>query len=393
MKTVCVLLASSLNNDARVIKTIQTISKENQVDIYFIDTQEFSQNIFNKNVSLKRVIPKEDSFVRKLISHTYFYRSFLFLEEEILKSRKVYDVIYANDLPTLLPAHNLSNQFHAKLIYDSHEIFCETLNQFFPTSSSSLKKPLYSILLNSMKYLGVKKERKLIKAVDEFITVNKTILDYFNTIYEISNGHVLMNLPRLQEAISKPKDYRTDFSWSRSSFIFIYQGVLNKGRGLELIINAFNQTENKNKLVIVGDGNLRSELEYQVKQLNLEQRVKFIGRIPLNELSEYTKGADAGLNILEDLNLSKKYASPNKLFEYMHSGLPVICSSTIENDKVLNRFKIGVSVKNDSNSISEGLDRVIKLKNNSTIIESLSEASQYYNWERQERTLLDIIRK
>ena len=55
---------------------------------------------------------------------------------------------------------------------------------------------------------------------------------------------------------------------------------------------------------------------------------------------DYTKGADFGINLLENINLSKKFASPNKLFEYIHCNIPIICSNTYENKRVIEKFNV-----------------------------------------------------
>ena len=67
----------------------------------------------------------------------------------------------------------------------------------------------------------------------------------------------------------------------------------------------------------------------------------------VTRVSDFNASADIGINLLEDLNLSKVYASPNKLFEYIHAGIPVLCSNTIENERILNKYQIGVSCINE----------------------------------------------
>ena len=88
--------------------------------------------------------------------------------------------------------------------------------------------------------------------------------------------------------------------------------------------------------------------------------------------------------------MSKKLASPNKLFEYIHARIPVICSNTIENSKVLKNYKIGLLTENNLTSIK---DTIIELsKKKKTIFEAqINRAKKIYNWEKQESEIIDIL--
>lgn len=80
-----------------------------------------------------------------------------------------------------------------------------------------------------------------------------------------------------------------------------------------------------------------------------------------DKLSACTKGADLGINLLESINLSKKFASPNKLFEYIHAELPVICSYSPENNLVLEKYKIGIQCHNEIESIVDAIHKLINI--------------------------------
>ena len=72
-------------------------------------------------------------------------------------------------------------------------------------------------------------------------------------------------------------------------------------------------------------------------------------------LLEHTRGADIGINLLEDFNISKKLASPNKLFEYIHAKTPVLCSNTIENSRVVTNYDIGILTENNKTSVQDSI--------------------------------------
>jgi glycosyltransferase involved in cell wall biosynthesis len=108
--------------------------------------------------------------------------------------------------------------------------------------------------------------------------------------------------------------------------IALYQGGIQLGRGLEQLIDAAPLLSPNIVLVLVGDGRLRPVLEARVETLNLSERVKFTGRVPLDELLGYTACADVGLQILQNMCFNHYSTDSNKLYEYLTVGVPVVAS-------------------------------------------------------------------
>ena len=390
MIKICILLNGPIINDSRVIKVIKTLSKKHIVHLFYMGGNSDDQNIFNENVKLF-YYDFNRSLKTKLILHSFFWNEFNFLIKEVLKTKVQYHTIWANDFPTLYPSYKIASKLNAKLVYDAHEIYLETLNQFFPVNTSFFKSCLFNFSLFIMKTFGRHYEKKLIRKANRVITVNQSLADYFMKSYSISNIDVVMNLPySSNKNSSSVKDFRKTFSFKKSDLLLIYQGVLNNGRGLELIIESINKTPKKIKLIILGDGFLKKRLIDLVATLKLESRVKFIDKVPIDELLNYTCGADIGINILEEFNLSKKLASPNKLFEYIHAEIPVVCSKTIENQKVLKKYQIGIMVDNDIVDISNKISNLIK-EDFKDYKQACKLASQEYNWQKQEEKILSFI--
>ena len=384
--TIAILLHGTIKNDYRVIKTVKSLATQFQVDVFYIGDKVDLQ--INNVRFYPTIYPK--TLKHKLLRHTFFCKEYSFLFDVVVASNTTYKYIWANDLPTLLPALKLKDHFQAKLIYDSHEIFNETLNQFFPRKTSFLKKMIFSTLLKVMKNHGEATEKQLVKNVDLFITVNQSILDYFVTKYSIENSLVLMNFPYSNNELNyREIDFRKMYNWELSDSIFLYQGVLNQGRGLELMIHSMSLTPDNFKLIIIGSGPLEKDLKQLVTSLQLEDKVKFIPKVKLEDLPNYTVAADFGINLLENLNLSKQMASPNKLFEYIHAEIPVICSNTLENNRVLDQFKIGLTTENSKEDIAQKMSYLSE--NNKFSSEEFKIAKSEFSWEKQEHTLLQSL--
>lgn len=393
MKKIAMLLNNPIDNDYRVIKMIRTLSSVCKVDLFYVKKVSGPKEpAFNSNVRLFGVHHSVSMGV-KLKRHSYFCNEFNYYFDKVLEQNTKYDFIWANDLPTLKPAYKLSKKLNCKLVYDSHEIYNETLNQFFPRESSFLKGMVFRTLLGIMKRHGKSTERELIRKVDYFITVNGSLLNYFKEEYGISNGISIMNFPNRKASDDSPVvDYRSMFNWEEKSKIFIYQGLLNEGRGLKLLVSTFTNTAPDNKLVIIGDGPIRQQLSQIAEDSNNQDRIKFVGKVPLKDLPGYTKGADIGVNLLEDLNLSKKLASPNKLFEYIQAGIPILCTDTVENRKVIDKYKLGILVDNKPETLLEGIGNIVLFVSQQTQLEeNMAKARSEYNWEEQEGDLIKYL--
>jgi glycosyltransferase involved in cell wall biosynthesis len=389
---IAMLLNGPIFNDYRVVKMIQTLSKEAEIDLYYIDgNEQIDQTMFNEHVRLFS-IQQSNSFKRKLLKHSLFCYDFNFFIKAVLDKDIEYNYVWCNDLPTLNAGYKISKKLNAKLVYDSHEIFVETINQFFPKKSNFVKLSIFRFLIFLMKTHGRNIEKRILPRVDSFITVNESILTYFKEKHKINRGYVVMNLPRISDTHQNNKvvDYYKMYNWEKSDIILLYQGVLNYGRGLNLLIETFAQLHINYKLVIIGNGPLLRDLLDKTTTYNLSERIKFIDTVKLSELPTFTRGATIGINLLESFNLSKKLASPNKLFEYIHAGIPVIASDTVENQLVLTRFIVGKLTNNSPASIKQNIinitSRDLKIYKNNTI-----NASEYYNWENQETTILNLI--
>ena len=388
-KRICMLLNGEIKNDNRVIKMIRTLSQKSYVDLYYVNGVDTDNSIFNKNVNLYSSNYKV-SFRRKIIQHSFFIWEFNFFYSQVMDKNVNYDYVWCNDLPTLNPGLKISKKLGAKLFYDSHEIYLETLNQFFPRNSKGIKKALFNQNLNLMRLIGKNFNKRVLPQVHTFITVNESLREYFIQKYSVQNSTVIMNLPELKKSKVgiDSVDYRSKFNWDKESIILIYQGALNEGRGLRLLMELMQNIDNKFKLIVLGNGPLKQNLKDLLAPSN--QQVKFIDSVPIEQLLDYTRGADIGINLLEDFNLSKKLASPNKLFEYIHAKTPVVCSDTIENRRVLQNYKIGLLTENNSKSITEAIIE-LSSKNKTIFEDEMIRAINNYNWESQESKISSII--
>lgn len=234
-------------------------------------------------------------------------------------------VFVANDLPMLPVARQLAQKCGAKLVYDSHELYSE---QEF----SEREKRRWSEI-----------EAKYIGACDVVITVNQSIAAELEQRYGICNVKVIYNAERTSQAPIATRHLHEVFGLPLEKKIVLLQGGLSAGRNLETLVDAMRYVQNPSVvLVLLGDGLLLRPLEKLAHQQVLKGRVYFHAAVPQNELLALTAAADAGVIPYQATCLNNHYCTPNKLFEFIAAGLPVLATNLPEIRRFVEGQQIGL---------------------------------------------------
>ncbi|HSV76571.1 MAG TPA: glycosyltransferase [Bacteroidales bacterium] len=287
------------------------------------------------------------------------------------------DLIVANDLDTLLPAQLVAWIRKKPLVYDTHEYFTGTPDVAF--------RPFRRWFWCGLENWLFPKQRTI-------ITVNHSIAElYFKKFGKTL--HVVRNLPRYK----KPPDLDGFHihGIGEGEHIVVVQGSgLNTGRGIEELILAMEPQygiENT-KLLVIGDGNARKLLVELVKSRKLEDRVIFLPRMPYDLLMKHTARATIGATLDKPFCLNYLYSLPNKLFDYIIAGTPVLASNLPEVKTIVEGYEVGVVAQNHepahiASCIKEMLSDPERL---ALWKENCLNAALSLNWENEEATIRGI---
>ncbi|MGC0249400.1 glycosyltransferase family 4 protein [Pseudactinotalea sp. Z1748] len=118
------------------------------------------------------------------------------------------------------------------------------------------------------------------------------------------------------------ENLRARYNFDR--FTAVYAGAHGPANGLDLLLRAAAKVQDLPlEIVLIGGGVAKSALQVQAAELALTN-VTFRNPVPKEEVPDLLAAADLGLHVLADVELFRTSVSPNKLFDYMAAGLPVL---------------------------------------------------------------------
>ncbi len=235
-------------------------------------------------------------------------------------------LILANDLDTLLAAYQISRLKGCNLVYDTHE--------FFTGVPELVERP-------RVKAVWERIERKIFPHLKHIITVNKSIAGLYQELYG-KTLTVIRNVPPLRE--SDATATKIELGIPEGSRVILLQGAwINKDRGGEEAVEAMAYMKDA-VLLVIGGGDVISELKTIAERPEIKGKVIFKDRMPFEQLRRYTTVADIGLSLDKDTNINYRYSLPNKLFDYIHAGVPVLASPLVELRKIIETYDVGALI-------------------------------------------------
>lgn len=274
------------------------------------------------------------------------------------------DAFCTIDLDTILPTLFIAKIRKKTLIYDAHEYFTEV--------PEVINRPRIQKIWQKIELFSVPK-------VDFAYTVSHSIAELLAQQYCKSFG-VIRNMPYSNENMQNPK---------QENFV-LYQGAINNGRGLDLVLKSFKDIDYQ--LVLAGDGDIRDELAKLSNSLNLNEKVRFTGNLAPKELQILTPKAKIGLHVSPPMGVNNELSLANKFFEYIQAGVPAIVTRFPEYEKINEQYEIcyfidELTKENLQNAIAE-------LLQNQELYNKLRENCLKYRheltWEKEELKLKEF---
>ncbi len=319
----------------------------------------------------KSIALEQQNFAQKRLNCRFENGMLFYMEYNIrllfyLLKNKV-DIISSVDVDTILPCLIASKIKAKKIVFDAHE--------YYSQSPEIVNRPVIKKVWEII-------SKYCIPKVDVAYTVGPMLAKLMSQDYNIAFG-CIRNVPLRQ--------INTTIKNQSSQPIILYQGALNKGRGLEESIQAMQQINAE--LWLAGDGDLMQELQQLVSNLMLKNKVKFLGYIKPNDLKNITSKAYIGLNLLQPIGLSYYYSLANKFFDYIQQGIPCVTANFPEYEAINNTYNCCVPCPCNVSEIAFALNQLLYDKNYYTLLQqNCLQAKDVLCWQCEENSLIEIYK-
>lgn len=233
------------------------------------------------------------------------------------------DVWHAHDLDTLPAAARARRRGGGALVYDAHEVFLE--------AGSHARRPRWA------RRLMAAYERRLARRADLVLTVNDSLADLLASRWAVARPTVVRNCAPAWTPPQPPPDLlRQALALPPGTPLLLYHGGFLPDRGLpELIAVLARPALAAAHLVLLGEGPLAPRLRELAAGPAVAGRVHLLAAVPPDELLPWVASADVGVMPNQPRTLNERLSTPNKLFESLAAGLPVVSSDFPERRAII----------------------------------------------------------
>lgn len=341
MSKILHILLTDYKVDSRVRNETESLYKRgHQIDVFCLKSRDTLKKEFRRGVNIIRYGLSEYKIIKIVTAYLQFI---------IIALTKNYRLVHAHDFTALPIGFVISRLKRIPLIYDSHELWSESEHE------------KYHVYIMKIAYLA---ERYCAKKSNYVITVSDSIKYYLEDYFDNKRIATVRNIPSYIYS-QKSNILRERFMISEDIPVFIYEGSIDQKRGINIILNAINKIKELNfRFIFLGDGSYFDDLRDYIKANHLENLVIVLRSVPQNELIKYLSSSDIGVHAISNTCLNHEYCLPNKIFEYIHSGIGMVCTDLKEMSNIVESNVIGLTFKNnDADDLAEKMTTLINNKN------------------------------
>jgi glycosyltransferase involved in cell wall biosynthesis len=378
-KVVLMAVGNYCNPDNRVFRAANTIQKMGYQVILLAywkngldETQVLGDGFILIRIKTRSIIKISDRFNNWQRS-IYFKRKVL----KYAQDNKP-DIVHCHNYNTLFLGIYCKRKFKSKFIYDCHEYF-QDLNYLHR----------YPVILRRI--IAYFERRTITNHVDEMITVSPGIASLYQK-YIKKPVSVIRNIPdlaRVETDNSIPGEIYNYLNLQHiaGKKVLLYLGTnTQKGRGMDFTLRLLKELPETYSLVSFG-AKSNEEIEYlknKCNEMNLNNRFYPFSSLTSGQLKYIAKFCFIGLSLIEPILISYYYSLPNKLFEYITLGLPVLSSDIPEQKELINNFNVGLVVPFDIEIAKE------KLLKYTPDLEMINKAQKELNWANEARKFISL---
>lgn len=334
-KRITISVISELTTDQRVIRISETLAGMGFSVLVIarsfsdsLPTGQYSFSVRRLSCYFRKGVLQYVEFTLKLFWRLLFTRT---------------DYYLSNDLDTLAPNYIISKLSGRHLFYDTHEYFTGVPE----LRHSPLKRKTWKML-----------EDLIFPRLRTVYTVNESVKQIYATEYgnEIA---VIRNVP----VTVHPEHIPVPADWGSRTIILMQGAGINEGRGGIELLAAMKYLPASFLLLFIGSGNQWNHIKEKRTAWQLENKVVMMDKMPPAQLRSYTQLAAIGcsLDSFEDINC--RFNLPNKIFDYIHAGVPVLATGIPEVKQIIEQYACGECIdSSDPELIAKTIQHMMRDK-------------------------------
>lgn len=365
------IVRSVVSHDSRVQKETETLARSKRfasVKICGFHEAGYKEREILNNCEVWRVSLKSRPLPKDLASQSIKYAEWYV---RILSEYKLQDirVIHCHALAPLPIAVKLKKFTGAKLVYDAHELQSET------HGSKGLRK-----------LLARWSESRLTGSVDAIIAVSPSICDWYAERFPDIPVSLLRNIPEKPSDPITPQPLRTMLHIPDDALLFTFIGGIKSGKGIEQALEAFENRSVPHHLLFLGKGPLLPLVQSAAHRC---KRIHYLPPVTPREVLSWVAGSDVSICITLDTCLSRRYSLPNKLFESLLAGVPVVASQLPELSRMILQHDAGWLVPAVSSKLQQ-LVQKLTVQDVETKKAKLLERVEHLHWANESKSLIKV---
>lgn len=284
----------------------------------------------------------------------------------LIKNNKEYDIIHACDFDTVIPAFMASKIFKKKYVYDIFDYYVDAFNV-----PKKIKRFIESLDHNFIN-----------KADAVIICSEKRKKQIYGT--KPKNIEIIHNSPSNIDIYEDKIECKVN----NDKVKIVYVGILNDDRFICELIELIEQCPQL-ELHIGGFGKYQEYVEIKSRKVN---NIKYYGRLEYEETLRLEKECDIMVAIYNPLIKNHYYAAPNKFYEALMLGKPLIMAKNTGMDDIIQKHNIGEVVEYNIESVKAGIFKLISRRNEwrSMGLEMNKIFNSYYSWNQMEERLVNL---
>ena len=376
--------------DIRVEKICKSLQKAgHEVHIVARNLKKLNEYELIEGIHVHRLKKWANNKINYMVSFPAFFSPFWKNLIWRIITRYGIELIIVRDLPMAIAGIWAGEKYNIPIVFDMAEDYCSMLQEIwkigkFKGLNLLVRNPYFARLVENY---AIRKFQHIFVVIEEakYLLEKKGIRSEAITI--ISNTPILFDFKR------KSNNMPTNIEFIRKRYSVIYTGGITKDRGLSIVVDAMPRIIKEIKdflFVVIGKGYESENILKSIDEKGLKDYTLWLGWVEHKNIYEYIASSKIGL-IPHHVNDHINTTIPNKIFDYMMCGIPVLSSDAIPMRRILEEEKCGKVFRNgNANDLANALILMYKNQENHGI-NGLKAIKHKYNWEIDERKLIDVI--